>query len=614
MSSDKPQAVWDTECGPNYWLIKFMRLSDNVMAEFEQLEDKPLDYKKIREIINKYELIDFNGIKYDVPMLQFALAGATNTRLKEISDKLIVEHTPEWKLKGEYKTVPLNIDHIDLIDLPRGKDSLKTYAGRLHVEELQDLPEEMFNRVLTRDEMNAVATYCGKDLKATALLYNHILPQIDLRRTMSKRYNTDLRSKSDAQIAEIILTLNLTKELGYKPCKALTVEKEFKYDIPEFITLDHEVLDIISGCNFTLDKLGHIVMPPELDNYEIKIGKSIYRLGIGGLHSSESSVWYKAEDGWGLADHDVTGYYPATILRCGISPKHIGPAFLKVFKTSVDERTVAKSTNDTEVADTLKIVNNGSFGKLSSKYSILYEPKLMLQVTLTGQLLLLMQINSLEEHGLQVVSANTDGIVVRYPLSLETVLTRCIKEWEQITRLSMERSEYSALYSRDVNNYFAIKKNGKIKTKGCFGPPAVSNLEAKNPQDEICNDALFAYVQHGTPFEQTIRECKDIRKFLTLRKVEGGPVKDGVYLGKIIRWYYGKNANGAIKYQSNGNNVALTDGAQPLMALPVDFPKDIDYNRYLGKCESLLYDVGLKHSFNPQCKFGNTSSKLIKLF
>ena len=38
------------------------------------------------------------------------------------------------------------------------------------------------------------------------------------------------------------------------------------------------------------------------------------------------------------------------------------------------------------IANALKIVVNGSFGKFGSRYSILYSPDLMLQVTITGQL------------------------------------------------------------------------------------------------------------------------------------------------------------------------------------------------------------------------------------
>ena len=60
------------------------------------------------------------------------------------------------------------------------------------------------------------------------------------------------------------------------------------------------------------------------------------------------------------------------------------------------------------------------------------------------------------------VSGNTDGIIVKdHPYIPEIV-----KQWEQITGLETEEGCYSALYSRDVNNYIAVKTDGSVKRKG----------------------------------------------------------------------------------------------------------------------------------------------------
>jgi len=58
-----------------------------------------------------------------------------------------------------------------------------------------------------------------------------------------------------------------------------------------------------------------------------------------------------------------------------------------------------------KTANTLKTLLNGSFGKLGSRYSIFYAPTEMLQVTITGQLALLMLIEMMELCGIPVVSA-----------------------------------------------------------------------------------------------------------------------------------------------------------------------------------------------------------------
>jgi hypothetical protein len=90
--------------------------------------------------------------------------------------------------------------------------------------------------------------------------------------------------------------------------------------------------------------------------------------------------------------------------------------------------------------------------------------------------------------------------------------------------------------------------------------------------------------------------CKDITKFLFARRVNGGAVKDGQYLGKIVRWYMRKGEFGCIKYREENasgsvNMVAESMGSFPLMDI-TNFPKDIDYDWYIKKAHSILKEVG----------------------
>src|SRR6478609_3841680 len=87
-------------------------------------------------------------------------------------------------------------------------------------------------------------------------------------------------------------------------------------------------------------------------------------------------------------------------------------------KNRIEELEIERKRCSVE-ADSKKIEINGSFGKFGSKWSALYSPDLLIQVTITGQLCLLMLIEQLEAAGVQVCSANTDGIVMRYPRVME---------------------------------------------------------------------------------------------------------------------------------------------------------------------------------------------------
>ena len=237
-----------------------------------------------------------------------------------------------------------------------------------------------------------------------------------------------------------------------------------------------------------------------------------------------------------------------------------------------------------------KIQTNGSFGKFGSKYSLLYAPELLLQTTITGQLALLMLIERMEEAGIQIVSANTDGIVCYAPNSLLDKCEEVAFEWELDTTYQLETTEYSKIASRDVNNYLAVKIDGKVKGKGVFASTGV----AKNPDCSIVKMAVACCVARSTPVEQTIQACQDITQFVTVRRVTGGATWCGEYLGKAVRFYYSTEVpkETCIHYAKNSNRVPMSGGGKPLMSLPNLFPLDVDYQVYIDNANALLKEIG----------------------
>ena len=104
--------------------------------------------------------------------------------------------------------------------------------------------------------------------------------------------------------------------------------------------------------------------------------------------------------------------------------------------------------------------------------------------------------------------------------------------------------------------------------------------------------AVLKYLENGTPIEDTVRNCLDIRRFLTVRTVKGGAVKGEELLGRAIRWYYAKGETGTINYKVNGNKVPRSDGAVPLMNLPDELPNNIDYDWYINEANDILKVIG----------------------
>lgn len=589
----KPVVIFDTETYRDYFLASFLDHATGAVLEIEAHPDQALDVDALKAAMRGKTLVGFNSQSFDLPVLAVALSGGDCERIWKAAQAIIRLGYRSWQFEQAWGLKLPRVDHIDLIEVAPGIASLKVYGGRLHCARLQDLPIHHEAHVGPADRAR-LRTYCQNDLVTTDTLYRKLLPQIELRQKMSAEYDIDLRSKSDAQIAEAVLSHQVGTLTG-KPIVREAVEPGtvYRYRAPRFVQFRSlelcDKLAAIEAAEFVVQDSGGISEPPALKDAEVRIGAGVYRLGIGGLHSSETCQAVEADEDYILVDRDVASYYPSIILRLGLAPRAMGPAFLQAYRGIVERRLAAKAAGDKVTADALKITINGSFGKLGSKWSKLYSPDLLIQTTVTGQLALLMLIEELEAEGIQVVSANTDGIVIRCHKGDIGAMGEAVQRWEQRTGFDTEETSYRALYSRDVNNYIALKPGGGVKLKGAYATESL----AKNPVNAIAIEAAVRWLRDDTPVDRTVRECTDIRKFVTVRSVKGGAVDQaGDYLGKAVRWYYARGVDGALRYQVNNYTVARSEGARALMELPAEFPRDIDHAWYEREALAILCDVG----------------------
>lgn len=603
----RDELIVDIECFVNYFLVGFMNRRTGKVTYVESWEGGPeLDCAMLRWLLSSFTIVGFNSLHFDLPMCSMAVAGVSLEKLKGAANLIIQSDMAAWRVLKALHVTPLVVDHIDVIEVTPLRASLKTYAGRLHVKKMQDLPFHP-DTVLTEEQRAIVRWYClNGDLTNTLALRECLNEHISLRYSLSDQYRVDVRSKSDAQIAEAVIGAELSR-LGPRPNKpVIAIGTKYRYQVPDFIQFKSQLLnwalDVVRNADFVVDESGGVGNPASMKDLKLDINGTVYQMGIGGLHSTEQKVAQKSDAEYIIVDKDVTSYYPYIILNLGLAPRHLGRAFLEVYRSIVERRIAAKKAGQKVVADSLKIVVNGSFGKLGSKYSILYSPDLLIQVTVTGQLLLLMLIERLELNGIHVVSANTDGVVIRCRRDEQGRLEAIVKRWELDTGFETEGTTYRALYSRDVNNYIAIKEDNKTKNKGAYANPWAStkNLAErlfKNPTSTICVEAVEAFLTNDIPIVDTIRSCSDVSKFVVVRTVKGGAAKvwsNGMveYLGKSIRWYYASDIGGEIVYAPTGNKVPRSDGAKPLMELPEKLPDDIDYEWYEREATSILMDIG----------------------
>lgn len=593
--------IFDVECYINFFFVGFKYVDTGKFINFEQSPDHTLNIDKLRWLLFRHRIIGFNSNSYDIPLVTLALTGLSTEELFNVSFDIIRSQIKAYAILKKFKVQQLPINHVDLIEVCPLAASLKTYAGRLHCKKMQDLPVDPLKQI-TFEEAEEIRVYNRNDLDNTQLIFDELKNQLDLRDNMSVDFNQDLRSKSDAQIAESVITSEVAKINGYYSKKPIIKEgSTFKYKIPDNLRYRSSVmltvLDHIRDMTFTIDGNGSPKAPKSFEGKIVTIGNSKYRMGLGGLHSTEKSIAHIADKNTLLIDRDVESYYPRIVINQELYPTHLGKSFLTVYEGIVNRRIEAKRAKNSIVADSLKITINGSFGKLGSKYSALYAPDLLLQVTISGQLYLLMLIERIEMAGIPVVSGNTDGIVIKCPVNRYEELNHIIQLWEEATNFITEETRYKATYSKDINNYIAVKEDGKCKSKGVYNNPWSDPKTAifrfhKNPQTTICIESIEQFITKKVPIEKTVHSCTDIRKFISVRNVKGGAVKNGNYLGKAIRWYYAKDEKGYIEYKTNGHKVPKTDGAKPLMDLPDEFPTDINYNWYIEEAEGMLFDMG----------------------
>ena len=164
----------------------FKNIDNGKTTYFEMTPETSFNMDAVKDILRKFTIVTFNGRNYDAPIMFMALTGNyTNSDLKDASDEIIVTGRKFWHIEMKYGfKIPLNLDHIDIMEVAPGKGSLKLYGGRLHSRKLQDLPIDPAALIMP-DQYELMRSYCGNDLNTTIDLFNALRPQIDLCEKMS---------------------------------------------------------------------------------------------------------------------------------------------------------------------------------------------------------------------------------------------------------------------------------------------------------------------------------------------------------------------------------------------------------------------------------------------
>lgn len=407
-------------------------------------------------------------------------------------------------------------------------------AKGLSIEQLNRLYRNSFERYLHPAWKKEMEEYNDNDVFICCELVRMNQEEIRLRYMISKEYEINVLSASRSTIADKVIVKLYSKFTGLHP-KRFIDTKTIRRKIEVSEILSDKIQFLSPQLNDLLQSLRSLVLRGEKGEFErtFTYAGTSYTLATGGLHSNEIPAIYVADDKQIIVDRDVTSYYPNLIRSLKVCQKHLNPkAWFRIADTIVDERTehkhLAKDKSLSLIlqikhftaAACLKIVANaGIFGKMGSEKSFLCDKKAMYKVTINGQLFLLMLIERLEDAGIHVISANTDGIVTIVPKGLEETADNICHWWEKHLGLELEFTSYSKYITEGVNSYLTVKTDGKKKFKGRMNPKMYLEDLSKGYNSPIVAKAVTEYFINGTPVMETLRNSKSILDFCRTQNV-----------------------------------------------------------------------------------------------
>lgn len=437
----------------------------------------------------------------------------------------------------------------------------------------------VFERFIPKEYLQEMADYNDNDVYIVAELIRMNQEEVLLRYRISEEYKVDVFSASRSTIADKVIVKLYSKFTGLHP-KAFIDTKTIRRKIVVSEILSDKIAFSTPELNDILSGIRSLTLRGEKGEFdrEFTFMGTSYTIATGGLHSNEIPAVYTENDDNIIVDRDVASYYPNMIRSLKVCQKHLLPkAWFRIADTIVDERLEHKHLSKDKSLDSkerdkhataaacLKIVANaGIFGKMGSEKSFLCDKKAMYQVTINGQLFLLMLIEKLELAGIHVISANTDGIVTVVPRKLEKTADDICHWWEKHLGLELEFTYYTKYVTEGVNSYLTIKRGGSCKFKGRMNPKMFLEDLSKGYNSPIVAKCVTEYFINGTPVMETLRNAKSILDFCRTQNVnhkyrlEFTHVVDGKIRTDVVqrntRFYISSMGGTLMKVESMGWN------------------------------------------------------------
>ena len=539
---------------------------------------------------------------------------------------------------------------------------------------------DKWDRYVIPEWITNIMHYNLNDVFIVCEMIRLYIDEVRLRYNISKAYEVDVLSSSRSNIADNLFIKFYSEFSGlaesqWRGRKTERTAMSFKRVIFPFIKFKtKELQELLEEMKkvviYSIGKKALKEIAPKYPElkylktnnksgwFEVKINNLIYTIATGGLHSQDIPRELKSKltfvDDWKLSDckeggskeedapsiwdvitdnsyiyvhWDIASFYPSIMDVYKIAPAHMNEGvFVKLIHWLKETRVTAKHSKEDYIdgipkdvlAQVLKIVINSIYGKLGFEKGDICDRLAVLKVTINGQLMIMMLCESLELAGIEVVSANTDGIVVKLHKKNKAKFEEIADEWKRLTKLDADSEEYRCYINRDINNYVIEELNGKVSYKGALHPTMYAVDLQKGYDMPIVAKAVVDYFLNDKPILETLYECKNILDFCKTQNVgrqfhvEFTVGTKREILQKNVRFYV-TNKGGVIEKVNNnsGDRSGLCAGKQVTILNTLDDKRieyrNINYSYYYQEALKIIDPIKL--SISPKQKGGNSLIK-----
>lgn len=519
-------------------------------------------------------MIGFNNIGFDwmvlAPFLQqkdkySGKRGHTLAKMFYKRSQKIIEEARDKTPRKKKERVEMTIPQLDLYRVYHFNNrarstSLKWLEVCMHFPNVKEM-DHRHSKELKPWNLDELLNYNMNDVRATYEFWKLSKDKLAFRESLSEKYGRNMMNFPDTRIGEAIFMMRLSERMGVSERDL----RDGRTPRNEMVVKDF----LLSGIEFEskpfqkiLERYrGMVIRETKKDkSKKNRKGEDVldkclfdgveYVFGLGGIHGLRSNGVYE-----NLVDVDVSSYYPNLAISNRFAPEHLGDAFCDVYQSIYEDRKIYPKGSPENGA--FKLGLNAVFGASNAPWSVFYDPQFAMSITINGQFLLAMLCERITLSGAgRVIQANTDGITVDVKNN-DTLLQVC-KDWEQKFRLTLEYSRYRKLAIANVNNYIGVTDDGKVKEKGAFETTPEIH---KSQSMLIVAKAVREQFVNGTPIQETINNCNDLKEFIIGNRAKTGNLRYRAIdkqKGTLINANVPKNLRFYVSH-SGGSIVKVTD-------------------------------------------------------